>query len=91
MQLHELVLFFLLKGHMVEMILDQLLELPSIELRFVLSLMHSDPPYIGLVFQIEHSKAHLLLLKALDGIKQLLHAPDPMLKGLRVRGAIING
>ena len=39
---------------------------------------------------MEHSKTHFPLLRALESIEQLLHAPNPILKGLGVKGAIID-
>ena len=40
---------------------------------------------------MEYSEAHLPLLRALECVKQFLHAPNPILKSLRVGSAIIDG
>jgi len=72
------------------MILDQLLKPFPVESRLILSLWHRGPLEVSLVLQIKHHKAHVPLVRALESIKQLLHALNPILKGLGVKGAIIN-
>ena len=57
----------------------------SVEPGLILSL-----PEVGFILKLEHHKSYILPLRTLEGIKQFLHAPNPIAEGLGVWNAIID-
>ena len=70
---------------MIKTIFEQLLEPIPPKPTLLLPIPHS------LILQIESSKFYPPLLKTLQGINQLLHAPNSIFESFKVKGAIVSG